>query len=244
MIKRIAFYLLNNNELNTFAKRVVTLIKKHAKINVGTIAKIIILLETANEKLTNTLNTSFKTEHKDILKKLDKLRDNAFRALRDVIEGCTRRLNEDFNLHANKLKAIFETHGWTLYDDPYAVESSKLNSLIKDLETADSQASLQSLGYLDWFNELKGAQSNFEEAFQNKANDDSKKDFVATAEIRPEIIENLDELLRHIKTEAKHSENPEDYTEITNSINTIIEESFNPARARKTRRGNSGEEID
>lgn len=243
MLKRIAFYLLNNNELNTFAKRVITLIKKHVKINVGTIAKIIILLEAANEKLTNSLNTSFKTEHKNILKKLDKLRDNAFRALRDVIEGCARRLNDDFNLHANKLKAIFETHGWTLYDDPYAVESSKLNSLIKDLETADSQASLQILGYIAWFNELKEAQLNFEDAFQNKANDDSKKDFVASTEVRPNIIENLDELLVQVKTEAKYSETPENYKELVDSLNVIIEESVNPARARKTRNDNNKAEA-
>ncbi len=241
MLKRIAFYLLNNNELNTFAKRVVTLFKKHTKINVGIIAKIILAIETANGKLTNTLNTSFKTEHKPILKKLDKLRDRAFRGLRDAINACTFRLNENYNLHSEKLKAIFETHGWTLYDDPYAVESSKLESLIKDLETEELQASLTELNLLEWFNELKMAQTDFENAFQNKANDETKKDFIATTEIRPGLIENLDELLKQIKLEAKYGETFEDYVELINSLNIIIEESCSPARARKTRKENNKE---
>ena len=110
-----------------------------------------------------------------------------------------------------------------------------MNSLLLELEKEEAQASLAELNLTEWFQELKKAQADFEMAFQNKANDDSKKDFVALQTIRPEIIKNANELLEQINSNAKYNDEPEVYTELVKTINNILEETSTLAKSRKTR---------
>ena len=157
MIKKISFSGLKNNELNTLIKRIIKAIKPANKVNVGVAAKIFALLIEINAQLTKSLNTSFKTEHANILKSLDLVRDDAFRAIRDALLASSRRVNDTYRLHAHMLLKLFRAHGWSLWTDNYQEESSKLNSLILELELEEAQASLAALNLQKWFQKLKKA---------------------------------------------------------------------------------------
>jgi len=242
MIKKISFSGLKNNELNTLVNRIIKAIKPLPKVNAGVVAKIFALLIELNKQLTKTLNTSFKTEHSDILKLLDGKRDDAFRALRDALLASSRRLNDTYRLHAQVLLRIFRIHGWSLWTDNYQEESSKLNSLMLELEKDEAKAALAVLNLTEWFQELKKAQVDFEVAFQNKANDDFRSDFVAIQSIRPELIKNVNDLLDRINSDSKYSDEAEVYTELVSTLNNILEESSVVAKSRKTRSGNNGVE--
>ena len=244
MIKRKPFYKLNNEELNTLVSRILKAIAPIESFKTGVIARIIALVIGLNQQLTKSLNAGMKSEYSGLLKSLDTLRDNAFKAIRDSILGASNRLNETFQLHAKKLKEIFKRHGWSLWRENYQAETSKLNSLFGDLDEEGAGASLAKIGLVDWYNELKDAQANFEDAFQNKASGDLRKLYVTMQEIRPDLIKITNELLDQIDSLAKYGDNPEEYTELVSTINSILSETALLAKTRNTRKSNNeGEEI-
>ena len=242
MIKKTSLHKLNNNELNTLAKRLITAIQANASINIGVVAKILAMVITLNKQLTKSLNTSFKSAHAKILKTLDTKRDDAFRALRDYLLACSRRLNDVFRQHATKLITTIKIHGWSLWNENYQEESSKMDSLITDFEKEEAQASLTTLVMLEWFEEMKTAQAEFENAFQDKASDDIKKDFVAIKQIRPKLISNISALINRIDENIKYSENPEEHAGWLKTLNNIIEETAVVAKSRQTRNSNDDDE--
>ncbi len=70
------------------------------------------------------------------------------------------------------LISIINIHGWSLWNENYLEQTSKMNSLIVDFETEAAKASLAFLNLTEWFNEMKNAQIEFEKAFQDKASAD------------------------------------------------------------------------
>ncbi len=244
MIKKTSLHQLNNDELNTLVKRLIALVQSFSEINIGIIAKILLLITKLNTQLTTSLNTSFKGEHSELLKKLDNKRDNAYRALRDFILACTRRLNDSCRMHAAKLITVIRTHGWSLWDENYQEESSKLNSLIADFEQTDKQTALSELRMTDWYTEMKGAQSEFEQAFLEKANDKTRENYITLAEIRPKLINTVNDLLERIDSDFEYSDTPELYTDLIFALNNTLEETSKLAKARITRQENEANETD
>lgn len=242
MIKKVSLHRLNNNELNTLVSRIIMAINAANFINVGIVARIFALVVKFNGQFIKSLNTSFQSEHAEILRNLDELRDDAFRAIRDALLACSRRLNDNFRLHAQKLIKLFKTHGWALWRENYQSESSKMSSLIGELKGAGAQASLTELGLNDWLNELIKAQDDFEKAFQDKASDDIKKDFIALKEIRPELIKNTYELLDRINLDAKYGDDTEAIKPLIKTLNNIIDETTSLAKSRITRNEHNDED--
>ena len=127
MIKKIAFSRLSHNELLTLSSRIIVAVEATVGINKGVIATILALLKKFYNKLLPLINRSHKSGYKDLLKQKDTDRDDAFRALRDVVLGFSRRLNEAYRNSARFLLEIFIRNGWTIYQDGYQDESAELN---------------------------------------------------------------------------------------------------------------------
>lgn len=243
MIKKTSLYQLNNNVLNTLVTRLLVAIKAVSFVNNGTTAKIIADVSALNDKLTKSLNTSLKSEHSEILKALDLLRDDAFRAIRDAILACSRRLNETYRLNAQKLLKIFKSHGWSLWKENYQEESAKMNSLLLELRGEEAKAAIAAISLTEWFEELEKSEDDFEDAFQNKASNDLRKEYIAVAKIRPDLIKNTNDLLEQINLDAKYSPKPGNYTELVKTINNILEEASILAKSAKTRKTNDIDEV-
>ncbi len=241
MVKKISLSKLTHNELITLCSRILIAIEASVKINTGIVATILALVKQGYEKFVPIINRSLKTVHAEILKAKDKIRDDAFRALRDAVLANSRRLNDASRLHAKLLLEIFIRNGWDLYADNYQDESAELNHLFTELDRKDAQEALTSLGLIDWYLELKAAQIDFEDAFQSKANDTGKEDFVAIGKIRPDLVNNLYDLLERINSDSKYANVNGDYKEILNTINNIISETATLAKSRITR--GTGEEV-
>ncbi len=238
MIKRIAFSRLTHNELLTLSSRIIAAIEAVASVNTGILATILGLLKTAYNKFLPLVNRNRKSSYRELLKEKDTNRDDAFRALRDVTLGYSRRLNDTFRISARRLLEIFTRNGWTIYLDGYQEESAELNQLISELEGKEAADAINTLQLADMFNELKTAQKEFEETFQNKASDVSKEEYAVMSEIRQEVIENLSGLLERIDSDAKYAPNADEYTTLIATLNNIITETGTVLKARITRGNN------
>lgn len=106
-----------------------------------------------------------------------------------------------------------------------------------DFEQAGLKAALEAMGMIDWFAELKTAQDEFEQAFQNKASDSDKKDYKTLNETVPELIKHTNKLLNRIDSDAEFSDTPEQYTQLISTLNNILDEAAVVAKARQTRKG-------
>ncbi len=238
MIKKIAYSKLTHNELLTLSSRIITAVEAVVAINTGVLATIIGLLKAAYNKFLPLVNRDRKSGYKDLLKEKDTNRDDAFRALRDVILGFSRRLNEAYRKSARFLLEIFTRNGWTIYQDGYQDESAELNQLIKELDSKEALNEINALQLLDMFNELKTAQNDFEDTFQNKASDVAKNEYAAMAETRQELIKNLSDLLERIGSDAQYAPNAGEYAVLIATINNIIGETATVLKARITRDNN------
>ncbi|MCP4178684.1 MAG: hypothetical protein GY756_13045 [bacterium] len=243
MIKRIGLGNLTHDELSTFSTRIIKAVKETASVNIGIINKILLILITFCNDFIKALNKTNKSEHTKILKSLDKIRDDAFRALRDAIYACTWRLNESYRMHAKKLYEIIRLHGLTLYKENYQVQSAKSNSLIKDFDTPECQASLAALQLAEWYEEMKQSHGEFETAFYNKAYEKNREEFVALLEVRNNLTKNITELLNRIDSDAKYSDEAANYIDLVNTINNIVTETSTLSKSRRTRKENTEEEI-
>ncbi len=241
MIKRIAFSRLTHNELLTLSNRIVLALEAAPGINTGVLATILALLKTAYEKFLRLVNRNKKSSYSDLLKEKDTNRDDAFRALRDVILGFSRRLNDAYRKSARFLLEIFTRNGWTIYQDGYQDESAELNQLISELEGKDAADAIAALQLIEMFNELKTSQQDFEDAYQNKASDESKEEHAVMGDVRQELIESLSGLLERIDSDAKYAPNADEYTVLIATLNNIITETGTILKARITRGSNHDE---
>jgi hypothetical protein len=137
---------------------------------------------------------------------------------------------------------IFIRNGWDLYADNYQDESAKLNHLFTELDGKEAQEALKGLNLIDWYDELKAAQKDFEDAFQTKVGDTSKEDFALIKEIRPELVKSLTDLMERVNSDSKYAKDNGNYKEIVNIINNIVSETNTLAKSRITR-GNGAEEV-
>jgi len=238
MIKKISFSKLTHNELLTLSSRIISAVEAVAAINTGVLATIMALLKAAYNKFLPLVNRSRKGAYKELLKEKDTNRDDAFRALRDVILGFSRRLNDAYRKSARLLLEIFTRNGWTMYQDGYQEESAELTKLINELEGKEAADAINSLQMMELFNELKTAQQDFEDAFQNKASDASREEYAAMSEIRLELIKNLSDLLDRIGSDAQYAPNASEYAALITTLNNIIAETATVLKARLTRSSN------
>ena len=129
-----------------------------------------------------------------------------------------------------------------MWRENYQAETSKLNSLFNDLDEEEGSVSLEVIGLTDWYGELKQAQANFEDAFQNKASNDLRKEYVTMQKICPDLIKKTNELLDQIDSFAKYDDTPEEYIELIQTLNSILDETALLAKKRITRNSNIEEE--
>ena len=99
------------------------------------------------------------------LDEADAVRDDAIRALGTLIEGYTAIPFEDQKEAAYALKSIFDKYGKRIASEPFAVESSLIESMIFDFNTPITLAAVATLpGVTELLGQLRAAQDAFNTA--------------------------------------------------------------------------------
>jgi hypothetical protein len=99
----------------------------------------------------------------------DKERDNAFRSLKNFLNGYRKMATmPNYNL-AEDLFEIFKTYSLNLDKMSYSSQTAQMKKLIEELETSENIQKLNALSLLPAFNEMKSKHEAFELIFAEQA---------------------------------------------------------------------------
>ncbi|MGE6395255.1 DUF6261 family protein [Chryseobacterium scophthalmum] len=99
----------------------------------------------------------------------DKERDNAFRSLKNFLNGY-RKMATMPNYHlAEDLFEIFKVYSLNLDKMSYSSQTAQMKKLIEELETSENIQKLNALSLLPAFNEMKSKHEAFELLFAEQA---------------------------------------------------------------------------
>lgn len=162
----------------------------------------------------------------------DKKRDDAYRALVNIVKAYTIFPEEEKADAALKLLHVIEKYGKGIDRLPYLQESGILANLLQDLSLAENAALLSLLHLDEWLAKLKEASAEFDNLFLNRESDNSTKlsgQVKVARRNMQELFQNLANLIQAYEivygTDA--------YTALSAKIN----EAVNYARQQATRRG-------
>lgn len=124
----------------------------------------------------------------------------------------------------------------------YAVESSKMNSLITNLRTPQAQQAIETIGAGEWFEQLTTSQEEFEKLYKTKVEADSEINYLTIKDSRMIISRYLQALLIFIGTNSDLD--GAKYEPVKDKINVLITDAVAVARGRISHGENADKEKD
>jgi len=99
----------------------------------------------------------------------DRQRDNAFRVLKNFLNGYRKMTNLDNHQFADDVFQIFKRYGLDIDKESYSTQSAQMKKLVEDLDKQENSQKLNTLSLLPAFNEIKSKQQAFEQVFSEQA---------------------------------------------------------------------------
>lgn len=240
MIKRINYYRLNNHELFSLIKSLLSIFTGHDTAALG----LKVWFDKLNQALKNLEDSiNFKVGSSLTIKvvEADDLRDRCFKAFKIYLEACSLRNNEEWATAADYLLRIVAKYGLYLNNESYSKESALLDNLILELKNDSEAVSAITLVLADiWFQELIASQEAFISVWQLRREAQALKGSSKGELARKEIHEHSINLSRYIEL-MYSSGQQEPYLSIINNMNEEILKANAIAKSRYTRHQNETE---
>lgn len=207
-------------------------------VNDPKLLKLYTQLTSVYNRLVKNQKYSGKSLLTDDLILLDKRRNSALTAFREIVHGMSISLIEETSKKAVKLHAVIAKYGGKAYSMGYKEETANLISLFLDIDLPVNQALLTDLGVLPFYESLKAAHVAFDTVCKQKSDQKTEQtnDSEAATDVLTELIPAMSNLMAMI--ELNNQLEPETYGEVYNQLVTYINEINAAARARKTRKQN------
>lgn len=162
----------------------------------------------------------------------DAERDNALKALVNVVKAYTLFPEEEIADAALKLLHVIEKYGKGIVRLPYLQESGILSNLLQDLALQEYTDAIGLLHLEDWVTKLREAAARFDELFVSRETDNSTKLSGRVKEIRQAVQADFEQLAVWVNAyEVVYG--TEGYAELSARIN----EAVSYARRQTARRG-------
>ena len=240
-MKELPVSILSSAELNTFANRLVG-VSNEALADNPYVVTLGTLIAKSNADLSVSLGKTLGSEYTSKLLVQDQVRDHAFIGFRDYVSSFTHDKNVEKKGAAIVLASIIENVGNTIYMLGYAVESSKMNSLITNLRTPQAQQAIETIGAGEWFEQLTTSQEEFEKLYKTKVEADSEINYLTIKDSRMIISRYLQALLIFIGTNSDLD--GAKYEPVKDKINALITDAVAVARGRISHGENADKEKD
>ena len=171
----------------------------------------------------------------------DSVRDLSFRAFVTYIKALTLRQNESIQKTALAVWEHIKKYDRNLINYGYADESVELEAFITEMEEPVTAGNIAQLQATEWLNELKAGEANFKGVYKTWFDEEAKKQAILyTVEAREDTLNILTALLAALNN-LEIAEIP-DVTELNFAVDQAVEEFESKARARRTRRNNTGDD--
>lgn len=194
-------------------------------------------VQTALQAAYDELELSFKINKGSLLtatiQELDARRDAAIRGILNVVRGYSLHYDENIKSAAFLIERAIVNYGRKIYALNYQAETSTVQSLVNEFENdADLVAALTLLNMTGWKDELKTANTDFENKYLDRISEDVVKDLPPVSELRPVAIDAYYDVLQHIQANNVLNPSP-DLTTLTEELERLAEK-YNQIDRNKT----------
>ncbi|WP_109832650.1 DUF6261 family protein [Reichenbachiella versicolor] len=241
MIKLRTSYLLPAELAETTANYLKAI--QEASITDPFVLKIVALLESDLEALQQAIMAVRLNQLVSELSKTDALRDDLFIGFRDLVDANKRRRIETIKEAYAKVWPVIDQAGKNLYKLGYAEQSGKLSALFNELDEEAYQSAITTLNAMDIYTELKQAQTEFNDLYNERLEADQMADYPTLSEARSNIIPHLNALLSTMEI-LQSTTTEGEYDEVISLIDGITTAIMTVAKSRKTRSENEAEETE
>ena len=128
---------------------------------------------------------------------------------------------------------LIEKAGTTLYRLGYAEQSGKLEALFAELDKPENQTALTTMHADGIYADLKQAQADFVTIYNDRLDEDTKKDYPTLSEAKSKTVPHVNGLLDAI--DILDETDPGTHDALVDRLNGITTEIMAVARARKSR---------
>lgn len=244
MIERINYYRLNNPELFTLIKSLLSIFTGVDTTALG-LKVWYDKLELALKDLEDAIGFEMGSALTIKVVEADDLRDKCFKAFKCYIEACGLRNNPEWVAAADVITRIINKYGLNLHNESYSKESALLDNLISELSQNPEAITTIELLLADiWVEDLTSSQAAFVQVWESRREDLAQKGSSKSELARKEIRKHSADLCRYIEL-MYGSGQVELYLSIINNMNEEISKANAIVKSRQTRRQNDkGVEID
>lgn len=188
-------------------------------------------LTEANNALTLAIDKDKALSELEIY---DDTRDRALQDLFYYLQGMSRVPEGPAKEPANRLFTLFQKYGIGIVALSYNEESSKIDSLLADLATTESQAHIAKLPYVEqMIQSIKDAQAQFSTAHYRYVEQLRKLSNQPNAsELKPQVLDILNNKLV-VYLRGMLTFNPTQYSNFAQELGIIINRSNEQVRNRK-----------
>lgn len=175
-------------EVDAILKQLIALHKSAAIDGDIYLSQIFDELNPLSEKLTSAIN-QFHTE--SMLEEKDNVRDDAVRSIYFLLQGYSHHPDSLIQSAAAAIHKIFDTYGIEMIHESYAVESSLVDSMLKQFAEEESVSHISNLpGLTELIATLQDAESDFEHcrlAYEKEKAIESQRS--SATQLKKEIVE-------------------------------------------------------
>lgn len=215
-------------EANGTATNIIDVHSKATLPEDATLTMIMDELKTNNDLLTTAVN---KDEGIAKTEEYDAKRDRAYQNLYHFIFGMTKLGSAD----SMTLWAIMKRYGSGIIKESYTDETSKLNSLIEELNAHSTEIDSVS-GTVYLLTELKTAQKEFQDYYSEyvKILNEAGK-IQSASEVKPAVMKTInDKLVVYLRTQAQF--NADNYGDFANQVAILINKTNENVKERSAKK--------
>ncbi len=231
------FSLLRINELLGYSNEIKTYLST-ANLEGLPIKPLADQFIVKHERALEASNRNPSSQYTQWLRGKDYRRDQSFIAFRNLMEACTHRSAERVVSGADRICRIIRAHGWSLYASGQKVQSAKMASLIKELDSEENQAVILSLKANDWYQEMLDDNTAYTQLLEEKEKLKANEVNIDTENVYKELRLVCDELFESITVLNKIASDPK-YMEIADFCNQCTQKYITAGRIRKTKNENA-----
>lgn len=216
------------SEVNATATNVLKAYTESGITDDATLQSFVDELTAVNDALTLAID---KDKAVSKLEEYDEIRDKAMQDLYHYIEGYTRVPNKSAEVPAKHVFDIFQKYGVGIVGLSYNEQSSKLDSLLKDLEIETNKTATESLMYVPQMIEaLRKAQEDFSNVYVEQLRETGKEQ--TASDLKPQVLDIINNKLI-VYLQAMITFNADVYGNLAKDVAIVINRNNEIVRERR-----------
>ena len=239
-MEKFVFHYLNQDVVYSATKRFLDLLRA-ANSETLDLSPVITPLESVFFDFESAYKKERKSEYTAKLASADEARDRAYLALRHYLVACSYASLEGYPAAADTLLGIFKRLGWSMQNEGYQTESSRLGNLIAELSQEGNAALLTTLEATAWLERMMTAADAFEAVYQQKLTTEAADTTTSAYRLRKVLQNQIEMSLSWLEVQQQFNKSDELST-LIGQVDELIANTMATARANATRKSSMEEE--